>query len=368
MATIDPFETRHFVQFYESDDFLLDSVSGFIGAGLKEGEGAVVIARKEYRERLELRLMRLGVDLPRASATDQYVAVDAADTLRKLTSDGWPNEELFASVIRRLLDRAGRDGRHVRAFGEMVTLLWEAGSLPAAVRLEQYWDDLTRNGSVSLFCAYPVANVHGKVLDAALTEICRQHSSVIPSESYSGLESDEDRARAVVLLQQKARAFEAEIARRKELEASLFQREQELSDLFDNGVESLHKMAPDGTILWANQAELTLLGYPRSEYVGRNVAEFHADQRSATDILEQLLTRGTIHNYPARLRCKDGSVRDVLIHANGVWENGRLRHSRCFTRDVTERVRHEVERLLRSHPTSNGSHTNGSQTKTTASA
>ena len=343
MLTNGKVHTRHFVQFYESDDFLLDSVSGFIGAGLEAGEGAVVIARQEYRARLEIKLVRQGIDLSRAKEEDRYVAVDAAETLRKFTRDGWPNEDLFRGVIQRLLERAAQGGRRVRAFGEMVTLLWEAGSMPAAIQLEQYWDDLTRERAISLFCAYPMSDVHGRVLDAALTEVCRQHSSVVPCESYTGLESEEDRARAVVLLQQKARALEHEVARRKELEAALAVRERELADLFDNGVECLHKLAPDGTILWANQAELTLLGYERDEFVGRNIAEFHLERRSALDTLE-LSSRGTTHNYPARLRCKDGSIRYVLIHSRGAWENGRLQHSCCFVRDVTDRVRHDGER------------------------
>ena len=117
----------------------------------------------------------------------------------------------------------------MRAFGEMVTLLWEAGNLPAAIRLEQYWDDLTQAGLVSLFCAYPVTNAHGKVVDAALAEICRQHSSVIhrPDSIHSNgnghtngngndhavPESEKDRARAPVLLRQEPTPG-AEISRR----------------------------------------------------------------------------------------------------------------------------------------------------------
>jgi PAS domain S-box-containing protein len=99
----------------------------------------------------------------------------------------------------------------------------------------------------------------------------------------------------------------------------------------------------DGSILWANQAELDLLGYTREEYIGRKITEFHADQDVINDILRRLTDRETLHNYEARLRCKDGSVRHVLIDSNVMWEEDRFVHTRCFTRDITERKRAEDE-------------------------
>jgi len=55
-------ESEHFVQFYESDVFLLDSLSGFIGSGLSAGDACVVIATKAHRERLEERLKADGLN------------------------------------------------------------------------------------------------------------------------------------------------------------------------------------------------------------------------------------------------------------------------------------------------------------------
>ena len=60
-------------------------------------------------------------------------------------------------------------------------------------------------------------------------------------------------------------------------EESINRREAELADFVENAVVSLHWVAADGTILWANQAELELLGYTREEYIGHHIAEFHAD-------------------------------------------------------------------------------------------
>jgi PAS domain S-box-containing protein len=97
--------------------------------------------------------------------------------------------------------------------------------------------------------------------------------------------------------------------------------------------------------LWANRAELELLGYQRDEYVGRHISEFHADPAVCADILARLSRGETLRNYEARLRRKDGATRHVLIDSNVLFRDGKFVHTRCFTRDVTER--REVEERLR---------------------
>ena len=90
-------------------------------------------------------------------------------------------------------------------------------------------------------------------------------------------------------------------------EERLRRSERELADFFENATVGLHWVGPDGTILRANRAELGLLGYAEEEYVGRHIAEFHADEGVICDILRRLRDGETLHDYPARLRCKDGS-------------------------------------------------------------
>ena len=115
--------------------------------------------------------------------------------------------------------------------------------------------------------------------------------------------------------------------------------EQDLSDFFDNASTGLHWVGPDGIIMRVNQAELDLLGYSREEYVGRHIAEFHVDQRIIQDILGRLAGGETLREYPARIRCKNGSIRDVLMSSNVLFEEGEFIHTRCFTHDVTARKR-----------------------------
>ena len=104
---------------------------------------------------------------------------------------------------------------------------------------------------------------------------------------------------------------------------------------FETVAVPVHFVGPDGTILRANRAELDLLGYSRDEYLGRNIAQFHVDAAAIADILHRLTAGETLHEYPARLRCKDGSIKDVRIDSNVRWEDGRFLHTRCFTRDVS---------------------------------
>jgi len=114
-----------------------------------------------------------------------------------------------------------------------------------------------------------------------------------------------------------------------------------LEDLFENAVIALHLVSADGTILRANAKELQMLGYSPDEYVGRNIAEFHVDQTTVVDMLERLSRNEQLVQYPARLRTKDGSVRHVLVSSSARFRDGEFLNTRCFTVDITERLRAE---------------------------
>ena len=124
---------------------------------------------------------------------------------------------------------------------------------------------------------------------------------------------------------------------RRELDEQLRVSQRDLEDFFENGVVALHWVGPDGRILRANQAELDLLGFESKEYVGRHIAEFHADPAVIDDILARLSCHERLDRYPARLRTKSGEIRHVLISSNVYSQDGTFVHTRCFTLDVTDR-------------------------------
>jgi PAS domain S-box-containing protein len=124
----------------------------------------------------------------------------------------------------------------------------------------------------------------------------------------------------------------------KQTQEALRAREQDLHDFLENASVAIHWVGPDGSILRANQAELDLLGYRPDEYIGRTIKDFHVDQPVIEDILSRLTSGQVLHDYPARLRAKDGSIRNVRIDSSGYFREGKFVHTRCFTRDVTDQL------------------------------
>jgi PAS domain S-box-containing protein len=127
-----------------------------------------------------------------------------------------------------------------------------------------------------------------------------------------------------------------DVSAKKALEDELLRRNADLEDFFENGAVGLHIVSCDGIIQRANRAELEMLGYEPDEYIGRNIAEFHADSAVIEDILTRLSQGVGLNRYPARLRAKDGSIRHVLITSNSRFDHGQFVNTRCFTLDATD--------------------------------
>ena len=215
-------EPDHFVQFYETDAFLLNSLAGFIGAGLREGDACIVVATEARRSGLDERLRAAGADVDATRACGQYVSVDASEMLSCFMVGGRPDAGRFLEVVGSLVVRAAAEGeRRVRIFGEMVALLWAEENYDAAIRLEELWNDLHGSCPFTLFCAYPMHGFGGEMLARGLGDVCTTHARVIPAESYSAITDAGERLRVIIGLQQKARTLEAEIAERKEAEEQL---------------------------------------------------------------------------------------------------------------------------------------------------
>jgi PAS domain S-box-containing protein len=340
---------HHAVQFYEDKQFLVERVAEFLAEGSRRGEPCIVIATADHTAAFSERLRTLGCN------PDGVTFLDARATVDQFLDGRVPDEARFRHVIGSAMDRLGGSKRHLRAYGEMVDLLWRDGEPDAAIRLEELWNGLANDYSFALLCSYPMGNfdkaADGKRFDA----MCAAHSIVRPTER-SSFDGVEERERRVAMLEQRAAALEAEIERRKELETRLkdalearLRSEGLLRDFVDNATIGLHWVQADGKIEWANDAELNLLGYTREEYVGHNIKEFHADAQRIDDILCRLTNNEEIHDYEAPIRAKDGSVKWVAISSNVLIENGTFIHTRCFSRDITgkKRFQQQNEFLLR---------------------
>jgi hypothetical protein len=170
----------HAVQVYEDDNRFLDRLEAYCADGLKAGEGVVVIATEEHRRELWARLAARGFNLEAATRRDQYIAVDADTALAQFMVDDWPDERLFESVVSTLVSRARGGGnlRRVRAFGEMVVLLWTRGHHGATVRLEHLWRRICQLQSFAVFCAYP-KSCFSTDSHASLLQICATHTHLV---------------------------------------------------------------------------------------------------------------------------------------------------------------------------------------------
>lgn len=165
----------HTVQIYEDDGAFLDALEGFVAAGIRQGDAIILIATPAHLAGLELRLEASGFDVAAAVVRDQYIALDAKRALAKFMVDGWPDEVLFEQFVDGLLARAKDSHRKVRAFGEMVALMWAEGQCGATVRLEHLWNRLVHQESFSLFCAYPKTGFTEDANDA-IAQVCAAHS------------------------------------------------------------------------------------------------------------------------------------------------------------------------------------------------
>ncbi|MFL6592782.1 MAG: MEDS domain-containing protein [Luteimonas sp.] len=167
----------HLVQIYEDETRFMETLERFVGEGLSGGEAVVLIATSSHLTWLESRLREAGCDTTAAREDDRLIFLDAASTLAEFMVDGWPDDERFFEVVGGIVARARHGGRHMRAFGEMVALLWAQGHNGATVRLEHLWNELIEKQALALFCAYPRIGAT-RDLTEALADVCAAHSKV----------------------------------------------------------------------------------------------------------------------------------------------------------------------------------------------
>jgi hypothetical protein len=168
----------HVVQIYEDDKIFMASLFGYVNTGLLEGDSIVIIATKEHIQNLNLLLNKQGYNLDALIARDRYIALEANETLDKFMVNNLPDEKLFNQCISAVMKRAQKNDRKVRAFGEMVAILWEQGLKDATFQLENLWNKLHQKNHFSLFCAYP-KNGFTHTEHNCVNTVCSAHSKVI---------------------------------------------------------------------------------------------------------------------------------------------------------------------------------------------
>jgi hypothetical protein len=168
----------HAVQFYESDRSLTTIVAKFLADGFKQNQPGVVIATPEHCAVIEESLAAHQLDVRRMKQLGDLVVLDAREVLDTIMVDRTPHAPLFTHVLGTTFAEVARihPKRTIRAYGEMVNVLWKDGLTTAAIRLETLWNELAKSHDFKLLCGYSMGNFYK---DAAVGEITRQHSHLL---------------------------------------------------------------------------------------------------------------------------------------------------------------------------------------------
>lgn len=169
---------EHWLQVYGEEEDLMESLVGFVRQGSQAGDALVLIATPEHRAALRTLLVADGIDVEAAAWDNRITMLDAEETLERFMVRGTPDPDRFNAVIGGLVQQVRRPGRGVRAFGEMVALLWERGEMSAMMKLEHLWHVLCQREDVGLFCAYPRCGFDPGSREQ-LRAICAAHTRVV---------------------------------------------------------------------------------------------------------------------------------------------------------------------------------------------
>src|SRR5688572_13466575 len=172
---------HHAVQFYGDESELFKTISSFLIEGLVAFQPAIVIATPDHTEAVLTELAAGHIDVAKARQLGDLVILDADETLSTFMVKGTPDPDLFRHHVGAVMEQAirGRVRTPVRAYGEMVDVLWKKGNSDAAIKLEVLWNELAGAYSFSLLCGYAIGNFYKQT--SGIEDVMQQHTHVIGS-------------------------------------------------------------------------------------------------------------------------------------------------------------------------------------------
>jgi anti-sigma regulatory factor (Ser/Thr protein kinase) len=178
---------QHVAHFYADEAELTRGVGGYLGGAIEAGEACLVVATQRHRRGFEGYLNAGGAATDRLVEARRLILVDAEETLSQFMVDGHPDPARFDASMGSLVRTITAGGRTLRAYGEMVAILWDAGQVNASIELEELWNDLLSRTTFSLYCAYPASSSDGQE-SPALGDVCRLHSAIVGNAVRGGEE------------------------------------------------------------------------------------------------------------------------------------------------------------------------------------
>jgi len=191
-----PGPNGHIVQLYHDADFYGGAISHFAAEGLLRGESVIIVATGPNWANISGRLTSKGFIPAELFRRGQLIVLDAEATLPKFLAGDMPDARTFKHLARETIEQARAGGKfpRVRWWGEMVNLLYVAGNQSASTRLEELFDEVAHEQSISIFCSFLMDKYDPKIYDRAFSDVCRTHAHVIPAEDYALHRTIVDRA------------------------------------------------------------------------------------------------------------------------------------------------------------------------------
>ena len=175
----------HSVKFYNDDQSLGRTVGEFLAPGLRDGQPAIVIATPDHRAMIAAQLRERGLNVSQLERDGDLQMLDADAVLHRFMVGKEPDPVAFHATVDELIARAckGRPPCPVRAYGEMVDVLWKRANPEGAIRLEMLWNRVATHAQFSLLCGYAVGNFYKEVSTGpSFQTVCHQHNHIIPEE------------------------------------------------------------------------------------------------------------------------------------------------------------------------------------------
>ena len=169
---------KHSLYFYRNSHERAQQLWRYVSEGLDQDQACVVAAAAPHLAELGASLAESGRDVTLLRKSGRYFELDAEETLWGFMRGDMPVASLFDHTVGDLIREVGQQARHVRVYGEMVSMLWAQGKTRAALRVEEYWNDLQITVPFSLVCAYP----EFRNQSPGRPEICARHDHLILEE------------------------------------------------------------------------------------------------------------------------------------------------------------------------------------------
>ena len=212
---------NHYAQFYLTSEYLVERIAKYASMGLTHDAGILVIAAPEHIYLLK-KILEKSFDLQKLTENGQLIIRDANEALALFMENGRPNPQRFEAAFGGLIKEMSKKYSLVRAYGEMVNILWEQENKLATFELEALWTDIAQKQNFSLMCGYSMKNFANVDVTTDFSSVCGCHSHVYPDESYIAVAGHTDNYRRLVAeLQQRNLALENESSARQSLEAEL---------------------------------------------------------------------------------------------------------------------------------------------------